>query len=194
MRRESRPSDEAILTARFIDRAIRPRFPKDLKREVQIVVTCLSWDGENDPDIIGLIAASLALSISNIPWAGPLSCLRVGRKEEKFVLNPTYTEREKKELDLSLAAISSPIAKFLGNKSNDDILINMIEGEGNEVDKGIIIEAVDFAKPYLKKLIDFQKEINEKIGKEKTVIPGRQAGKSRFPRRRRKRRRRIRHS
>jgi len=172
IRRESRPSDEAILTARFIDRAIRPRFPKNLKREVQIVVTCLSWDGENDPDIIGLIAASLALSISNIPWAGPLSCLRVGRKEEKFVLNPTYTEREKKELDLSLAAISSPIAKFLGNKSDDDILINMIEGEGNEVDKEIIIEAVDFAKPYLKKLIDFQKEIAEKIGKEKTVIEG----------------------
>jgi len=172
IRRESRPSDEAILTARFIDRAIRPRFPKNLKREVQIVVTCLSWDGENDPDIIGLIAASLALSISNIPWAGPLSCLRVGRKEEKFVLNPTYAEREKKELDLSLAAISSPIAKFLGNKSDDDILINMIEGEGNEVDKEIIIEAVDFAKPYLKKLIDFQKEIAEKIGKEKTVIEG----------------------
>ena len=89
VRRESRPSDEAILTARFIDRAIRPRFPKGLKREVQIVVTCLSWDGENDPDTVGLIAASLALSISNIPWSGPLSCLRVEKKDGKLILNPT---------------------------------------------------------------------------------------------------------
>jgi len=172
VRRESRPSDEAILTARLIDHAIRPRFPKGLKKEVQVVVTCLSWDGENDPDIVSLIAASLALSISNIPWSGPLSCLRVGKTEGRFVLNPTYIEREKKELDLSLAAISSPIAKFLGNKPYDDILINMIEGEGNEVENEVIWEAVDFAKPYLKQLIDFQKEIVEKFGKEKTVIEG----------------------
>jgi len=170
VRRESRPSDEAILTARFIDRAIRPRFPKGMKREVQVVVTCLSWDGENDPDTAGLIAASLALSISNIPWLGPLSCLRVEKKEGKLILNPTYAEREKKELELSLAAISSPLAKFLGNKPEDDILINMIEGEGDEVDNETVLEAVDFAKPYLKKLIDFQKEIIEKVGKEKTVI------------------------
>ncbi|MCX6760798.1 MAG: polyribonucleotide nucleotidyltransferase [Candidatus Nealsonbacteria bacterium] len=170
VRRESRPSDEAILTARFIDRAIRPRFPKGLKREVQIVVTCLSWDGDNDPDIVGLIAASLALSLSNIPWSGPISCLRVEKKDGKLILNPTYAEREKKELEISLAAISSPLAKFLGNKPDDDILINMIEGEGDEIENEAILEAVDFAKPYLKKLIDFQKEIAEKVGKEKTVI------------------------
>jgi len=170
MRRESRPSDEAILTARFIDRAIRPRFPKNLKREVQIVVTCLSWDGENDPDIVGLIAASLALSVSNIPWSGPIACLRVGKTEGKFILNPTYIQRDKKELDLSLAAISSPLAKFLGNKKDDDILINMIEGEGSEIEEETIMEAIDFSKPYLKKLIEFQKEIAEKVGKEKTVI------------------------
>ena len=94
IRRESRPSDEAILTSRFIDRAIRPRFPKHLKREVQVVVTCLSWDRENDPDIIGCLAASLALSVSNIPWSGPIAVLRVGKNGEDFILNPTYQERE----------------------------------------------------------------------------------------------------
>ena len=161
MRRESRPSDEAILTSRFIDRAIRPRFPKNLKREVQVVVTCLSWDGENDPDIVGLIAASLALSISNIPWAGPIACARVGKTEEgNFILNPTYIEREKNILDLALAGV----------KPEKELLANMIETEGNEVEEDLILNAFDFAKPFLEKIIDFQKEIAKKAGKEKTVI------------------------
>jgi polyribonucleotide nucleotidyltransferase len=170
IRRESRPSDEAILTSRLIDRAIRPRFPKNLKREVQVVVTCLSWDRENDPDIVGLIAASLALSISNIPWSGPVAALRVGRKEEKFILNPTYSEREKSDLDLTITGLESSLAKFLGNKKNDDILINMVEVEGNEIEENIILEGVEFARPHLKKLIDFQKEIIKKAGKEKIKI------------------------
>ncbi len=162
IRRESRPSDEAILTSRFIDRAIRPRFPQNLKRETQIVVTCLSWDGENDPDIIGLIAASLALSISNIPWSGPVAILRVGKVEGKFILNPVYAEREKSDLDLAITGVESPLAK--------DILINMIEAEGNEVEEKTILEAIEFAKPYLEKLIDFQKEITKKVGEEKIKI------------------------
>ena len=162
IRRESRPSDEAILTSRFIDRAIRPRFPQGLKRETQTVITCLSWDGENDPDIIGLIAASLALSISNIPWSGPIATLRVGRTEGKFVLNPVYAEREKSDLDLAITGVESPLAK--------DILINMIEAEGNEVEEKTILEAIEFAKPYLEKLIDFQKEITKKVGQEKIKI------------------------
>ncbi|MBL7142381.1 MAG: polyribonucleotide nucleotidyltransferase [Candidatus Pacebacteria bacterium] len=170
LRRESRPSDEAILTARFIDRAIRPRFPKNLKREIQVVVTCLSWDGENDPDIVGLIAASMALSISDIPWAGPIAILRVGRDEKDFIINPTYGEREKAELDLAIAGLSSPLAKDLGNDKDDDILINMIEMESNEIEEDTVLKAVDFAKPFLKKLIGFQKEITQKSGKEKVVI------------------------
>ncbi|MBM3257874.1 MAG: polyribonucleotide nucleotidyltransferase [Candidatus Nealsonbacteria bacterium] len=170
LRRESRPSDEAILTARFIDRAIRPRFPQNLKREVQVVVTCLSWDGENDPDIIGLIAASMALSISDIPWSGPIAILRVGKNENDFILNPTYGEREKAELDLAVAGLSSPLAKDLGNDKDDDVLINMIEMEGNEIEEDTVLEAVDFAKPFLKQLIDFQKQITEKTGKEKVII------------------------
>jgi len=176
MRRESRPSDEAILTARFIDRAIRPRFPKHLRREVQVVITCLSWDGENDPDILGLIAASAALSISNIPWSGPIATLRIGslstEGKKEFILNPIYSQREKGNLDLAISAVESPSAKFLGNEKGDDVLINMIEEEGEEVEEKTIIEAIDFAKPYLGKLIDFQKDITKKIGKEKLEIEG----------------------
>jgi polyribonucleotide nucleotidyltransferase len=174
IRRESRPSDEAILTSRFIDRAIRPRFPKDLKREVQVVITCLSWDAENDPDIIGLIAASLALSISNIPWSGPLASLRIGLppngKGKEFILNPTYSEREKNDLDLAITGLESKSAEFLGNKKGDDILVNMIETEGNEVEEELILEAIEFAKPNLAKLINFQKEIIEKVGRDKLKI------------------------
>jgi len=159
MRREGKPSDEAILTARFIDRAIRPRFPKHLKREVQVVVTCLSWDGQNDPDIIGLIAASLVLSVSDIPWQGPIAVLRVGQGEKDFILNPTYEQRGENRLELTLA----------GLESQKDTLINMIEAEGDEVEEKTIMEAVAFAKPHLEKLIDFQKEITNKTGKEKQV-------------------------
>ena len=170
VRRESRPSDEAILTARFIDRAIRPRFPKELKKEVQVIVTCLSWDGENDPDTIGLIAASLALSISNIPWSGPIACLRVGQKEGSFILSPSYADRETANLDLAIAGLESDLAKYLGNKKEDKILINMIEAEGNELKEETILEAIEFARPNIEKLIAFQKDIIKNQGKEKTII------------------------
>jgi len=162
IRRESRPSDEAILTSRLIDRAIRPRFPKNFKKETQVVVTCLSWDRENDPDIIGLIAASLALSISDIPWLGPIAALRVGSEGGKFILNPTYSQREKVDLDLALTGLMSSESK--------EFLINMIEAEGNEVEEGLILEAIKFTKPYLESLINFQKEITKKIGKGKIKV------------------------
>ncbi|MBI2626260.1 MAG: polyribonucleotide nucleotidyltransferase [Candidatus Nealsonbacteria bacterium] len=157
IRRESRPSDEAIITARAIDRAIRPRFPKNLGREVQVVVTCLSWDGQNDPDVLGLLAASLALSISNIPWSGPIAALRLGRINNELIVNPTYEDREKSELDFVLAAVS------------EDTL-NMIEMEGSEVSEDLILESYKFSRPYFQKLIDFQKDIVKQVGKEKTAI------------------------
>ena len=160
MRRESRPSDEAILSGRAIDRTIRPRFPKDLYKETQVVLTCLSWDGQNDPDIVGLIAASLALGISDIPWSGPIASLRIGRINNQFVLNPAYQEREQSELDLVLSGI----------EENGQILINMIEMEGEEVADEIVLDAYNFAKPYLEKIIAFQKEIIKKVGKEKMVF------------------------
>ena len=160
IRRESRPSDEAIVTSRLIDRAVRPRFPENLKREVQIVATCLSWDRENDPDLIGLIGASLVLSNSEIPWSGPIAALRVGQSDGEFILNPAYEERERSNLDLVLAGV----------EKDDQILINMIEAEGEEIPEEIILEAVKFAKPHLKKLIDFENQIIKKIGKEKISI------------------------
>jgi len=161
IRRESRPSDEAILTSRLIDRAIRPRFPKNFKREVQVIVTCLSWDRENDPDILGLLASSISLLISDIPWQGPVAPLRISQKNGKFILNPTYQEREDSNLDLVISGLLS---------ENDEFLVNMLEGEGQEVKEEIILEAIDFAKPYLEKLINFQKEIQKELGKEKIEI------------------------
>lgn len=160
IRRESRPSDEAILTSRLIDRAIRPRFPEDLRREVQIVATCLSWDRENDPDIIGLIAASLVLSLSKIPWSGPIAIVRIGAINNEFILNPTYEQREKSNLDLVIAGV----------EKKGEILINMMEAEAEEIPEDIIFKAADWAKPYLKKIIDFQNQIVKKAGKEKIKI------------------------
>jgi len=160
LRRESRPADEAILTSRLIDRTIRPLFPEHFSKEVQVVATCLSWDRENDPDIVGLLGASLALAISDIPWSGPIAALRIGRIDNEFVLNPTYEKREKSDLDLVLTGIYQ----------NDDILINMIEAEAQELSEELILTAFQFAKPYLKKIIDFQNQIVEKEGKEKIPV------------------------
>lgn len=160
VRRESKPTDEAIITARVIDRAIRPRFPESFRNEVQVVVTCLSWDGENDPDIIGIIAASIALGVSNIPWTSPIAPIRVGWAGEKFVINPTYEERKEGKIDIILVGI----------RENNEPLINMIEMEGNEVQEGTVTEAYELAQPYLKNLIDFQNGIIKKIGKEKSAI------------------------
>jgi len=160
IKRETRPSDKAICNARLIDRSIRPRFPQDLNREVQVVTTVLSWDGENDPDILGLISASLVLQISDIPWQGPIGAVRVAKIGNQFVLNPTYEEREKSQIDLILA----------GGEKDGQILINMIEGGFEEVEENSLSEVWDFSEKYLKKLVEFQKEIVKEIGKEKIEI------------------------
>ncbi|MEA3296091.1 MAG: polyribonucleotide nucleotidyltransferase, partial [Patescibacteria group bacterium] len=160
IRRESRPTDEAILTARLIDRTIRPKFPKDLKNEIQIIATCLSWDAENDPDILGLLGASIALSISDIPWQGPVVGLRIGKIGDEFVINPNYEQRENSSLDLTISAV----------REDNKILINMIEAEAKETDEEIILNALAFANPFLNKLFDFQEQIIKEVGKEKKVI------------------------
>lgn len=161
IRREARPTEEAILTSRMIDRSIRPRFPKDFKKEVQVIITCLSWDAKNDPDILGLIASSVVLSISNIPWQGPIGAIRIGKassdKNEKWILNPTYEQREKSELDLTLSAI----------EKDGKLLINMIELVGKEIPESEVLEAAKIAEPELKKIINFQRKISEKIAKKK---------------------------
>jgi polyribonucleotide nucleotidyltransferase len=157
LKREGRASDEAVLNARMIDRAIRPLFPKDFKKEVQVVVTCLSWDGENDPDILGMIGASFALAVSNIPWNGPLGALRISRINGKLVFNPTYEQKKDSDMDLTLS----------GLEKDGDVLINMIEMGAKQVDEENVMLAYSEAKAELKKIIDFQKTAIKKIGKTK---------------------------
>ena len=160
LKRESRPSDEAILTSRMIDRAVRPLFPKDFKKEIQIIATCLSFDGENDPDILSMIAASFALSVSNIPWNGPLGAIKIGKINGNFVFNPTYKEKEESNFELTLSAI----------EHNGEILINMIEMGGKEVLEEEVLEATKFAEKTLLEIIDFQKKIVAKIGQKKETF------------------------
>jgi polyribonucleotide nucleotidyltransferase len=157
LKRESRPTDEAVLTSRIIDRAIRPLFPKDFKKEIQVVATCLSWDGENDSDILGMLGASFALSISNIPWAGPLASVRINRVNGNWIINPTYIERTQGDMDLTFSAI----------EKDGKILVNMIEMGSKEISEKDFLDAFDVAEKELRKLIDFQKEAVKKIGKEK---------------------------
>src|SRR3989344_1837896 len=157
IRREGRPSDEAIICARLIDRAIRPLFPKNFKREVQIMTPCLAWDAQNDPDVAGLLGASIALSLSDIPWKGPLAGMRVGRINGQFVVNPTYEERGQSDLDFVLAAV----------KEGQELLFNMIEAESDEVSEEVYEQALAFAKPHLEALIAFQEDLIGKLGKEK---------------------------
>lgn len=160
IKRENRPTDEAILNSRMVDRAVRPLFPRDFKREVQVIVTCLSWDGQNDPDIPAMIAASFALGASNIPWSGPLGVVRIGRVGDKFIINPDYKERGGGDMDLTLSAI----------KRRGEVLTNMIEFGGKEVLEEDILKALKFAEPELRKIIDFQEKIISKIGKEKVTF------------------------
>ena len=150
IKRENRPSEKAVLTGRLIDRSIRPLFPKDFQAEVQIIITVLSIDNENDPDILSLIATSAALSMSDIPWNGPISGLRVGLDNEgKYILNPTEEERTKSSLDVLVAS------------TQDEVV--MIETSAQEVDEKVISGAFKFAlesgKSVLKLIDDFTKEV-----------------------------------
>jgi polyribonucleotide nucleotidyltransferase len=157
LKRESRPSDEAILTSRMIDRAVRPLFPKDFKKDIQIIVTCLSFDNENDPDILSMIAASCALGISNIPWNGPLGAIKIGKVNGEFVFNPTYKQREESSLELTLSAILH----------DGEILVNMIEMGAKEVSEEDVMQAHEFAEKTLMQIIKFQNDIIKKIGAPK---------------------------
>ncbi len=157
VKREGKPSTEATITSRVIDRAIRPRFPSSFKREVQVIVTCFSFDGENDPAIPGLIAASTALSLSDIPWEGPLGAVRMG-KTDQFVVNPTYEQQEEGSLDFSMAALEE-----------DELLVNMIEAEAEELKEEEILEAVEEAKTPLQKTIDLQKQVVKEVGSKEEV-------------------------
>ncbi len=162
IRREGRPTDNAILTARLVDRAIRPLFPLDLKREVQVIITVLSWDEKNDPDILALIATSVALGISQIPWEGPLGVVRIAKKNGIFLVNPTYQERDGAMLDIV----------FAGPKlENQEIVVNMIEGEFNEAPEQDLCDAWQEAQKHLKAVIAFQEQIIQEVGQPKIARP-----------------------
>jgi len=160
IKRETRPSDEAICNARQIDRAIRPLFDSRLKREIQTIATVLSWDAQNEPDIISLLGISLSLMISEIPWNGPVASLRVGYLDGNYILNPTYEQRAKSDVDVV----------FAGIERDGEIIANMIEGGFNEVSEDVVFGAFKFAKLYIKQLLDFQNEIAKKIGKDKILL------------------------
>jgi len=153
IKREGRPTEDAILNGRLVDRSIRPLFPKDYFDEVQVILTILSYDQENDPDIPALLAASVALNSSHIPWDGPVAAVKVGLKEGEFILNPTKTDLETSELELT--------ASFKGEK------IVMIEAGAKEVTEEVMIEAIDFARKNAKPVFDFIDEFTKEMGQVK---------------------------
>ncbi len=159
-RREGKPSDRATLISRMIDRAIRPKFPSEMKREVQVIITCLSWDEENDPGVLGMIAASTALHISDIPWKGPLGAVRLA-KEEDYILNPNYEARTKKKMDVVISG-------FIGEEKN--LVVNMIEGFFKEEDEDSVMGAFRFSSSPIAELCAFQEKIRKSIGKEKIEV------------------------
>jgi len=159
MRREGRPSDEAILTARMVDRTIRPFFEHHIRHEIQIVITVLSI-GKDDPDILAINAASLALGVSNIPWDGPVSAVRVAKhqaEKESFV-NPEYSFRDNGDIEYEVTAC--------GKDGN----INMIEAMCKESKEDAIVQQLEYTSVEIEKLQAFQKKIIAEIGKEKTAI------------------------
>jgi polyribonucleotide nucleotidyltransferase len=158
-RREGKPSDESVLISRLIDRTLRPLFDKDIKKEVSITVTLLSFDGKLDPAIIGIFAASLCLLISDIPWNGPVAGVRIGQNEQNLIAFPDYEKRE--EIDL--------VVSGLKDKDNS-IIFNMFEAKLSEKKEETISKAVSFAKEYIEKLLNFQLEIQKQVGKEKKIL------------------------
>jgi polyribonucleotide nucleotidyltransferase len=155
-KREGRPTEKEILTARLIDRPIRPLFPKGMTNEVQLVAIVVSSDAENDSDVLAMLGASTALSMSDIPFDGPISALRVGRVDGKFVINPTFKELDSSDLDLVVA----------GNRSG----VLMVEAGANEVSEETMLEAINFGQQHLQALIDLQEKVIAKCGKKKREV------------------------
>ncbi|HIS90215.1 MAG TPA: polyribonucleotide nucleotidyltransferase [Candidatus Faecisoma merdavium] len=157
IKREGRPTENATLAARMIDRPMRPLFPEDFKNEVQIVNTVLSVDQDNSPEITALFGSSLATCISQVPFNGPVAGVKVGRVDGKFVINPTVEESEKSDIDLTVS----------GTKE----AINMVEAGAHEVSEDDMLEALMFGHEAIKELIEFQEKIIKEIGVEKYDYP-----------------------
>ena len=155
-KREGRPSEKETLTSRMIDRPLRPLFPQGYFYDTQIISILLSADGQNDPDILAINGASAALSISDIPFAGPIGAVRVGRVNGQFVANPTHDERAQSDLDLV----------YVGTE-NDVI---MIEGSAKEMPEGEFTKALEFAHGYAREMIQAQKDLAARVGKSKRDV------------------------
>jgi polyribonucleotide nucleotidyltransferase len=156
VRREARPPIDKIIMGRLIDRGIRPMLPKDLRRDIQLILTILSYDGQNAHDIVAANAASLAVAISDCPFAGPLGTVRVGMIGGEFVLNPNDEIRGKSDLDLVVTS----------SKEN----VVMLEVQANEIPEEKLLEAIDFGKKWGQKIVEFLTQIQQEIGKSKFVV------------------------
>ncbi len=156
IKREGRPSEHATLTSRLIDRPIRPLFPEGFRNDVQIMTTVLSVDQEASPEMAAMLGASIALCISDIPFDGPIAGVQIGRVDGEFVVNPTPEQLEAGDLDLIVA----------GTKD----AINMVEAGANEVSEEVVLDAILFGHKEIVRLIEFQEEITEKVGKEKVTF------------------------
>ncbi|MCR5175977.1 MAG: polyribonucleotide nucleotidyltransferase [Anaerovibrio sp.] len=156
IKREGRPGESAILCSRLIDRPIRPLFPEGYRNDVQIVATVLSVEQDNAPEIAAMIGASCALTISDIPFLGPIAGVRVGRVDGQFIINPNVEQREQSDLNLTIAG------------SRDAVM--MVEAGANELPEEVILEAILFGHEEIKKIVAFQDEIQRTCGKEKREV------------------------
>ncbi|OHA27297.1 MAG: polyribonucleotide nucleotidyltransferase [Candidatus Taylorbacteria bacterium RIFCSPHIGHO2_02_FULL_46_13] len=156
IRREGRPTEEAVLSGRIVDRTIRPLFDNRMRNEVQVVVTVLSI-AEDDPDMLGVIASSLALATSEIPWNGPVSAVRLGKRkgDNNFIINPSYTDRNAEDADLDLLMCGT------------DGLVNMIEVGSKEVSESVLVSGLEEGLTIIEKLQKFQAQIVKEIGNAK---------------------------
>ncbi len=156
-KREARPSEKEILSSRLIDRPIRPMFPDWFRCETQVIVTVYSSDQEHDGDIVGAVAASAALALSDIPFEGPTGEVRVGRIDGQFVINPTFTDLKKSDMDVTVAGTS------------DSIL--MVEGEAKEISEQDMLAALEFGHSHIKQLCALQLELVKQAGRPKRTPP-----------------------
>ncbi len=156
IKREGRPTEKEILSARLIDRPIRPLFPEEFLNETQVVASVYSFDGENDADVLAACGASAALSISNIPFNGPIAEVRVGLFHDELIVNPTHQQVEESDLELVVAGTADSIM--------------MVEGEGNEVSEDVMLKAIQFAHNEIKKLVQLQKDFAAECAIAKRVV------------------------
>ncbi len=157
MKREGRPSEKAILASRLIDRPLRPLFPKDMRNDVSVVITVMSVDQDCSPEIAGMIAASIAISISDISWNGPIAGVVMGLVDGKIVVNPDAKQREVSEMSVTVAGTKDKVV--------------MIEAGANQVEEKIVLESIQMAHAEIRKLVSFIESIKAEIGKEKKPCP-----------------------